>query len=251
MSEATATLSSTGAYAGLSEPERVLDAFVAPGKTFRDILRKASWWLPFLLACIVSIAVTFTIDRKVGYERVAENQMHASPKQEEMLQGMKPEQRQAQLAKMGVGYRYSSYASPIFILVFSAIGALVLWGSANFGLGAATTFQQMFALWMYASLPRLLTGLLTIVTLLVGANTEGFDLKNPVGTNLAYYMPDASPAVRTALSFVDVIGLWSLLLLILGTAIVGKVSRGKAAGVVVGLWLVGLVVSVAITAALG
>jgi hypothetical protein len=70
-----------------------------------------------------------------------------------------------------------------------------------------------------------------------------------VGTNLAYYMPDASPVVKTLLSFFDLIGLWQLVLLVIGTAIVAKVSKGKAAAVVVGWWMFGLVVSVGIAVA--
>jgi hypothetical protein len=102
--------------------------------------------------------------------------------------------------------------------------------------------------WMYASLPRLLSGLLTLVTLLFGGNAESFNIKNPVGTNLAYFMPDAAPWLKTALSFFDVIGIWNLVLLVIGTSIVAKVSRGKAAAVVVGWWVIVLVLSV-ITAA--
>jgi hypothetical protein len=62
-------------------------------------------------------------------------------------------------------------------------------------------------------------------------------------------MPDASPAVKAALSFFDVIGLWQLALLVIGTAIVAKVSKGKAAAVVVGWWLLGLIGSVGIAVA--
>lgn len=234
---------------GLTQGQRVVDTFVAPSKTFRDILRSASWWLPFVLAVLVTLAVTRTIDRKVGFERVVENQVHNSPRQEEQMSSLAPEARAVQVRRMSAGYRYTSFASPLFILAFSALGALVLWGSANFGLGAKTTYAQMFAVWMYASLPRLLTGLLTILVLAIGGSNEGFDLRNPVGTNLAYYLPDLSPWLRTALSFIDVIGLWTLALLILGTAIVAHVSLGKAAAIVVSLWVLGLVVSVVSTAA--
>ena len=30
----------------LSQTERVVDTFLAPTKTFADVLRSASWWLP-------------------------------------------------------------------------------------------------------------------------------------------------------------------------------------------------------------
>ena len=234
---------------GLSEVERVVDTFVAPSKTFADILRSTSWWLPFVLLVIVTLATTVVVDRQVGFERVAENQIHQSPKQEEQMSSLKPEQRAAQISGMTKGYKYSSYASFVFILLFVAVAALVYWASFNFGLGASTTFGQMFAVWMYASLPRLLTGLLTIVTLMFGNNAESYDMKNAVGTNPAYYMPDSSPWLKAALGFFDVIGIWQLVLLVIGTSIVAKVSRGKAATVVVGWWVLGLLVSVGVAVA--
>jgi hypothetical protein len=234
---------------GLSQVERVVDTFIAPSKTFTDILRSTTWWLPFVLAVVVTLGVTFVIDKQIGFERVVENVIHASPKQEEQLTSLTPEQRAGRMKGMAAGYRYTSYASPIFILVFSALGAVVLWGSFNFGLGARTTFGQMFCLWMYCSLPRLLSGLLTVVTIYFGGNAESFDLKDPVGTNIGYYLPDAAPWLKTALEFFDVIGIWTVVLMVIGTAIVAKVSRGRAAAVIVGWWALILVISVATAAA--
>ena len=234
---------------GLSQAERVVDTFIAPTKTFQDILRNRSWWLPFLLTVLVSLCVTFSINRQVGFERVVENQIQASPKQQDALASLTPEQRAARLHGMAIGYRYTSYAFPLLILLFAAIASLGLWATFNFGLGARTTFGEMFCLWMYCSLPKLLIGLLTILTLWFGGNAESFDLKNPVGTNLAYYIPDAAPWLKNALSFFDVIGIWTLVLLVIGTAIVARVSRGKAAAVVVGWWVLILIISVATTAA--
>ncbi len=234
---------------GLSEVERVVDTFIAPSKTFTDILRSTSWWLPFLLLLLVTSGVTFTIDRQVGFERVAENQVHLSPKTEEAMSQLPPEQRTARMALSAKITRYVSYASPLLILLFSALGALVLWGSFNFGLGARTTFSQMFAVWIYASLPRLLAGLLTALTLIFGSNAESFNIKEPVGTNIGYYLPDAAPTLKAALGFIDAIGLWNLALLILGTAIVARVKLGSAAVVVAGWWLLGLLLSVGAAAA--
>lgn len=234
---------------GLSEVERVVDVFVAPSKTFTDILRSASWWLPFVLALVVTLGVTVVVDKQVGFVRVAENQIQQNPKQEERLNNLTPEQRAAQMNGMAKGYRYSSYGSFVFILIFVAIGALLYWASFNFGLGAQTTYGQMFAVWMYAGLPRILSGLLAILTLMFGGNADAYDMRNPVGTNLAYYMPDSAPWLKAALSFFDVIGIWVLVLLIIGTSIVAKVSRGKAAVVVVGWWVFGLLVSVGIAVA--
>jgi hypothetical protein len=235
--------------AGLGQVERVVNIFVAPSKTFKDILRSTSWWLPFLLLVVMTLGATIVVDKQVGFERVAENQIRQNPKQEAKMADLTDAQRAAQLHVAGIVNRYVSYGAFVLILIFVAIGAGVYMASFNFGLGASTTFSQMFAVLMYASLPRLLTGLLSIVTLLFGGSAEAYDIRNPVGTNLAYFMPDASPVVKTFLSFFDVIGLWQLALLVIGTAIVAKVSKGKAAAVVVGWWLVGLIVSVGIAVA--
>jgi hypothetical protein len=234
---------------GLSEVERVVDVFVAPSKTFTDILRSTKWWLPFVLLVLVTVAVSFVVDKQVGYARVAENQIHQSPKQEEQFNQLTSEQRAARLRGMAVGYRYTSYCSFLFILLFVAIAALLYWATFNFGLGARTTYGQMFCLWMYASLPRILAGLLAIVMLYVGGDAENYDMRNPVGTNIAYYLSDSGAALKAALGFFDVIGIWVLALLIIGTAIIAKVPRGKAAAVVIGWWVFGLLVSVGIAAA--
>jgi Yip1 domain len=235
--------------AGLSQVERVVDAYIAPSKTFTDILRSSSWWLPFLLVILVSLIATVVVDKRVGFDTVVQNSMHDSPKQEEKLAELQPEQRAAQLRIMAVAYRYSAYASPVFVLLISAIGTLALWASFNFGLGAKTTFGQMFSVWMYASLPKLLSGLLMILTLLFGGAAESFNLKNPVGTNLGFYMSDSAAWVKTLLGFFDVLGIWVLVLMVIGTAIVAKVKRQQAAMVVVGWWLLALIVSVGLTAA--
>jgi hypothetical protein len=234
---------------GLSEVERVVDTFVAPSETFTDILRSSSWWLPFVILVIFTLATSFIVDRKVGFSRVAENQIHQSPKQEDQFNQLTEEQKAARLRGMAVGYRVSSYCSFLIILIFVAIAALLYWASFNFGFGAHTTYKQMFALWMYASLPKLITGLLAIVVLLFGGAAESYNMQNPVGTNPGYYMPDAAPWLRAFLSFFDVIGIWVLVLLIIGSAIIAKVPRGKAAAVVIGWWVVGLVVSVGMAAA--
>lgn len=234
---------------GLSQTERVVNTFVAPATTFKDILRSTSWWLPFVLMTLAAVAVTVSIERKVGWEQVVETQVHMSPSQQSQISSLTPDQQAIQMHRMSIGYRYVSYASPLIVLAFSALAALVLWASFNFGLGARTTYGQIFCLWMYCSLPRLLASLITVVMLYFGGSPESFNLKEPVGTNIGYYMPDASPWLRSLFSFADVIGIWVLVLLILGAAIVAKVKVGQAAAVVVGWWLLIVLVSVAGTAA--
>ena len=233
------------ATAGLNQVERVVDAFVAPTKTFTDILRSTSWWLPAILIALSIWAAGFVTDRQVGFDRVYQTTLSQSPKQEDRVNQLPPDQKANAVtigAKITKGV---TYAIPVALLAIYGIYALMLWGAFNFGFGASTTFAQAYAVSWYAALPYVIRSLLTIVFLLFGGNTESFDQKNPIGTNLAYYMPDAAPIVRAILTQFDLIALWSLVLVTLGMAIVAKKSVMQAAIVTVGLWLLGVLGAVA------
>jgi hypothetical protein len=135
---------------------------------------------------------------------------------------------------------YSTYGLPVILVIIFLIYALVIWLSFNFGLGAQTTYWQVFAVSWYGALPYLLTSVLTIVTLLAGANIDSYDIRNPVGTNLAYYLPDAPPMVRAALTQCDLIHLWSVFLTALGMSIVAKKSLAQSLVIVLLWWFVGV-----------
>jgi hypothetical protein len=237
--------------APLSQGKRVLDTFVAPTKTFIDIRRNTSWWLPFLLLVLTTLLSGFAVDRTVGFTAVAEHEMTKSPAAAEQLQQMPPDRKAQRLHVGAIATRVSTYAASVFALIFMLIEALVLWASFNFGLGAQTTFSQMLAVIMYSALPRMLLGILNAIFLFSGVNTENFDLRNPVGTNLGYYLTDAPKWLKTAGGFFDVLSLWSLVLLILGTAIISRKTKGQAAIIVVGWWVLILIVAVSIAAVTG
>lgn len=236
---------------GLSQVERVVDTFVAPGKTFADILRSTSWWLPFVLLVVVTMASAFAVDKKIGFDRVAEQSISQSASAEEQMAQLTAPQRAVQIHRIALGQKYGSYASAVIILIFVAIIALLNWASLNFGLGAKTTFGQNFAVCMYAGLPKIFVGLLNILFVYIGVNTENFDLNNPVGTNIGYYLTDSAQWMKVALSFFDIFGLWTLALTIIGLAIISRKSKTQAAIVAVGWWLLGLLVLTGITAARG
>ncbi len=231
--------------AGLSEVERVVDTFVAPSKTFTDILRNTSWWLPFLLITVFSLASAFVIGKQVGWEQVSENQIHHSPNAEDRLNQLDPAARASQMQLSAKITMYATYGVPVILLIIFAIYSLLLWAGFNFGLGARTTFGQVWAVSWYGALPYLLTSVIGMLTLLFGANIDSYDIRNPVGTNLAYYMPDASPILRAALTQVDVIHLWSVVLTILGMSIVAKKSMGASAVIVLLLWFLGVCLAMA------
>jgi Yip1 domain len=235
MSEAV----SETASAPLSEGQRIVNTFVAPSKTFIDLLRKSSWWGPLLIMIVVSIAFSFTVQTKVGWERVMENNVHQNPKQEERFAQMTPDQ--ATTAR-SVGAKITSivaYCFPVLILIFNAITVLLVWATVNFGFAGTAKFGQVFAVYMYAGLVFNLKFILAIIALFAGVAPDSFLMNNPVGTNIGYYLSTELPHVLVSYAMhLDVFEIWSVILSVLGVAIVAKVSRGKAAAAVVGWWLV-------------
>jgi len=71
--------------APLSEGQRLVNTFFAPSKAFTDLRRNASWWAPFLIIAVVSLLFIYVVDQKVGFQKVAENQIQLQPKQAERL----------------------------------------------------------------------------------------------------------------------------------------------------------------------
>ena len=229
---------------GLSQIERVFDTFIAPSKTFADIRRNASWWLPFLLMLLFTTASTFVVQHQVGFDRVNENQVRESPRREEALNQLTPEARAISMAKGAKITGIISYSVPVFLLITFAIYALLLWASFNFGLAAQVTYSQALAVSFYAALPYLLINVLTIVTLYVGGNAEAYDYKNPVGTNLGYYMAESAPWLKSLLGSFDLVKLWSVVLTTIGMSIVARKTILQSAAIVGSLWVLGVLVGV-------
>src|SRR5271157_6069977 len=105
----------------LSEVERVVDTFVAPSKTFTDIKRSASWWMPWVLMSIFGLALIFTVDKKVGMEKVAENSIQQSPKRAAKVDQLPPDQRASQIELAAKMTRMIAYASPVVTVIIVGI----------------------------------------------------------------------------------------------------------------------------------
>jgi hypothetical protein len=245
------TVANAEAIKPLSQVERVLDTFIAPSKTFNDILRSTSWWLPWLLGVLVTLGFGAAIQQKIGWEKTYANILLHSPQaQQDRLAQLPPDQQAKQKAIGASFVEYIFWGTPILALLFAAIAAVVLLGTLNFGFGGHATFNQMFAVWMYATLPFIIQGVLSIISLFAGLDADSFNLKNPVGTNVGYFLPvDAPQWLATLASAFDVLTIWVLILLTIGCAIVGKTKRGTAAVAVWGWWFVITLVKV-VTAAI-
>jgi hypothetical protein len=225
--------------ARLSEGARIVNTFIAPAKTFTDLRRSASWWGPWLLIAIFSALFVYAMGRQIGFEQISRNQVAHSSRAEQ-FDKLPPDQQAKQIQLSSKIIRIFAYASPVLILFFSLISTVVLWTTFKIGTGAETSFGQAYAIGMYAGLPGIIGAILGIVSLFAGVDPEGFDVNNPVGTNLAYYLDPATTGkfLHGMASALDVITIWSIVLIGIGYASTSKVKRSTAIGIVAGWYLV-------------
>lgn len=225
--------------APLSEGARIVNTFIAPSKTFGDLRRNASWWGPWLLISIVSLVFIWSMGKQVGFEQISKNQISHS-KRADQFDKLPADQQARQLSissKIIAGF---GYGSPALILFYFLIETLAFWLTFKVALGAETSFKQGYAIVMYAALPSTIGAILGTISMFAGINPEGFDISNPVGTNLAYYLdPDTTAKfVRGMASSLDIINLWTIVLLGVGFACTSRVKRSTAITVVVVWYLV-------------
>ena len=235
--------------AGLSQIERVVDTFVAPSKTFEDIRRNTSWWLPLILMILASLSVGYSVQKQVGFERAFLNHLHTTPTQEDQINQLAPEQKDQRIKYSAIGTEVITYCFPILLAIGFALYSLIMWALFNFVLGAQTTFWQVYAVSWYAALPYLFISLLTIFTLWFGGNAETYDYANPIGTNLAFYMPDSGAGLKAILASLDIFKLWSVALQVIGMAIIAKKSIAQSAAIVVGWFLLLVIIGAGLAAA--
>ncbi len=236
----------------LSQWERLIDTFIAPAKTFADIRRSPSWWMPWLVASIVGLAFVFAVGHQVGWSQVVQNAIHQNPKAMAKLQALGPGQADAAIQMQTKITSMTVYFVPVGLLIVALLGAAILWLTVNFLFGGQARFSEMYAVWFYATLPLALTSLLAIITLFAGIDPSSFNMQNPVGTNLGFYLSsDSAPWLINLLKSLDVLKIWTAILLTIGCAKVGKIKISSAAVAVFGWWILGILVSTGFIAIMG
>jgi Yip1-like protein len=222
----------------MSEAARIVNTFIAPSKTFTDLRRSAAWWGPWILISILSVAFMFTVGKQVTFEQASKNQVEHS-RRAEQFDKLPPDQQEKQLQLSAKIFGFFGYGSPALILLYFLIATVALWATFKVGAGADTSFGQAYAIMMYGSLPGVVGAILAIITLFAGVSPESFDINNPVGTNLAYYLDPETTGkfLRSMASTLDVISIWSVILIGIGYASTSKVKRSTAIAIVAG-WFI-------------
>jgi len=230
----------------LNPVQRVVNTFAAPTKTFADVKRSSGWWVPFLLAAVVGVLYAYVLINKVGLATLVEGVLHASPAMESRMASATPEQSAAIRHSIETQFKFS-YAAPVLSLLGGLAAAGVLLATANFGAGGKATFKQMLGVWFYGTLPLTAFTLLVIAAVYGGVAGDSFNIKNPIGTNVGFYLTGSElpKTLMPLLSAIDIFAIWTAWLLTIGVSTVAGIKRGAAAAVVFGWWVLFILLSTA------
>ena len=220
---------------GLSEAQRLIDTFIAPSKTFTDLRRSAMWLAPYVIIVIVGFLFVYTIDQKIGFQKVVDNQLQMQPKAAQRIESLPADKQAPAIQRQVAITKFISYAVPVIALIIYSIFASVIFASVKFAANAQVQFKTVFALIVYTRLPELVRTILSSIAILAGVSSDSFDIQNPLATNGAYFMdPTGSPILRALLGSFDIITIWTLVLVAIGIPCIAKVKRGTAFGIVFG-----------------
>lgn len=219
--------------------QRVINTFVAPSKAFESVRQLSDWWIPFLIAAAVGVLYGFVLLHHVGLATLVDGVIRDSPKLTDQIASATPAVANKIRAQIGSPYK-GYYLFPIGTILFGLISAGALLAASNFGAGGNATYKQMVGVWFYGTLPLTVFALLVIAAIYGGVTGDSFNVKNPIGTNVGFYLEgfDLPRVLMPLLSAIDLFAIWTAVLLTIGVSTVSGIKRGAAAVVVFGWWFI-------------
>jgi hypothetical protein len=205
---------------GLTEPQRLINTFIAPSKTFEDIRRNASWWVPWLISAIFGLGFGIVAVQKIDMTRFVQQQIDKSPSAQQRMERATPEQRAQGIALQATITKVIFYIFPLFSLIGGLIIAGIVMAIFNFMLGAEVSFSRALAVTFYAGIPGVLKTILLAVSLFASSDPSTIDIGgNPMPTNLGFFLdPQGNKFIYSILGSLDIFTLWFVVLLGMGFA---------------------------------
>jgi len=238
----------------MSTSQTLTGIFFEPGRVFTALRDRPRFLAAAIVCTIALMAFTVLFFQRVGFERVVTESIDASPR----AANMTPEQKeQAIRMQSGPVFKVIFTIVPVFFvaLIIAAGAGLYLLGSML--MGRKLGYKQALSVWTYSSMPPIVVSMLLNIILLFLKSPDDFDVvrasrRGLVQANLGLLVDmKASPVIGTLLGSIDVFAFYGLFLAALGLRKVGKMSSGSAWGIVLTIWIVGLIVRMALAGMMG
>lgn len=220
----------------LSSLQRLIAAFHSPGEVFEDITVKPTWVAVLIAMMILTVAAQTVVLPKMDNEGTIRARLG------ERADQLSEEQIEDIVAR---GQKFAR-----FVPVITAVVVPLMWAilAGIFFLmlkmvGSETDYVRTLSATLHAYWPPSAVATLLVVILIqrVDSITEQ-EIPNLVKSHLGVLLPADAPGwLNGVASTFSVFNLWTLILLIIGFKVVGRLTTGRAATAVLVPWAVWLV----------
>lgn len=228
----------------MSTAETLSGIFFEPSRTFEALRARPRFLVAGLILLALAVLVTFLLYTRVDMGQFIRDRIEQSPNAAQISEAQKETQ-------IRIGKIMGAIAIPLSVPIATAAGAaLYLLGVLAFG--GSITYRKSLSVWVYSWLPPSVIGALIGILVLFLKAPETIVPERMVATNPGALMGEDTSRILTAfLSQFDLLRFYGLFLAALGLRKMAKLSSGQAWGVVIGLWLLGLILAVGSAALFG
>ncbi|MCY3666253.1 MAG: YIP1 family protein [Gemmatimonadetes bacterium] len=211
---------------------RMSKVFYKPIQTFRSIAEncsKADWLLPTVILTVLSLSSSWFTRPIVESARdaIIESQLlHFSVEQKESVLEIRE-------AARSIGF----LLSPILYFFILFVVGTVLFGLNKLLYGMAS-YEQVIAIYAYSSLIDAVK-LLIITPIIISENT----LDVHIGFGLLLSEQVSQTFIGHVIYNIDLFDIWQVLVVSIGLAVIGQISKRKTLGTVLGLWFIWLILN--------
>jgi hypothetical protein len=222
--------------------EDFLDILYAPSAVFAR-REHGSFWIPMLVVTVF-LGTLFLVNGRVWDSVMAAESQRAMAAMAQN-RDITPEMM-AQIEQMQGATRTFSKVMMFLTIPFIVFFVGVLTWLVGKMFGAQQTFHAALVVGAYAYVPKVIDGLLAALQGLF-LDPSQFDGKFRVTLGPGRFLdPDtASPMLVELLGRLDVFTIWVTVLIAIGLAVTGRISRGRAAMAAAVIWLIGALPGVA------
>jgi hypothetical protein len=199
----------------------LIDVFFEPKRAFEQVKHFPRWWFPLALSIVAMFVYMSVFSSRVGWDQFMRQTLESNQRMQELPR----EQREQIIEQQSKFMRAAGNYIPIVtVLVATVVIAAVLLFVFRNLLDGRATFSQVVGVVTWAGMPGLLVLAASFAVLLLKDPSE-FDLENPVGFNLGFYLPEGTaPWLRGLGSSIDIFSFWSILLVATGMSVVTRKS---------------------------
>ena len=209
-----------------------MDIFYAPSAVYARRANK-SFWVPLLIISVL-MGVIFIANRDLLQPIMDAEMARALAKRSG--QGLTPEQMEA---GRKVGGMFATVGAFVFTPIGIVLLGLVVWLVGKF-FDAKQTLNAAIVVATFAYVPRIVEGVVTRVQgLLIDTSSLNSQYSLKLGPGRFFDADTTSPVLLAVIGRIDVFTIWVTVLIAIGLAVTGKISRGRAAIAAAIVWLAG------------